>query len=53
MNNNRTVRWRQGSNEKMRWNATKKNGRNFQYKKFSVIDLVLTDRRNAITKATF
>ena len=31
---------------KMRWNNTKtNNGRNFQYAKFSIIDLVLTDRR--------
>ena len=31
---------------KMRWNNTKtNNGRNFQYKKFSIIDLVLADRR--------
>ena len=33
--------------EKMRWNTTKTNdGRSFQYTKFSVIDLVLTDKRN-------
>ena len=33
--------------EKMRWNTTKtNNGRSFQYTKFSVIDLVLTDKRN-------
>ena len=33
--------------EKMRRNTTQtqKNGRNFQYTKFSVIDLVLIDRR--------
>ena len=33
--------------EKMRWNTTKtNNGRSFQYTKFPVIDLVLTDKRN-------
>ena len=33
--------------EKMHWNTTKTNNRcNFQYTEFSVIDLVLADRRN-------
>ena len=45
-NTNRRVRWRT-QDENMRWITTKtNNGPNFQYTKFSVIELVLTDRRN-------
>ena len=46
LDTNRTVRWRT-LDENMRWITTKTNNRpNFQCTKFSVIELVLTDRRN-------
>ena len=45
-NTNRKVHWRI-QDENMRWITTKtNNGPNFQYTKFSVIELVLTNRRN-------
>ena len=49
-NNNRRLRWRWLLRWKNGLNHKNNNGRNFQFKKFSFIDFVLTDRRSLLGK---
>ena len=43
---NRKVRWRTQDENMHRITAKTNNGPNFQFAKFTIIDLILTDRRN-------